>query len=259
MALCLLMSATFCIDTHAQWVDITKYYLSNTGFDNGSDQGWTYWFNGGTCNRREGSMEFWNNNSFDIHQDLTGLTNGHYRLSVQSYYRCQDNQQGYNDYKNGTENITAVMYAGSKEQKLLSVYTFAFNQNEWGTWSPDNRSHYPNTMEAARKAFDQGQYWNIMEFDVTEGAISIGLKNNHYIYSNWCIFDNFKLEVSSQSLTPAANITINTASTELIIGESIPLTVNFSPDNTTIKRVTWASNNADVATIDDHGMLTAMG
>ena len=64
MALCLLMPATFCIDTHAQWVDITKYYLSNTGFDNGSDQGWTYWFNGGTCNRREGSMEFWNNNSF---------------------------------------------------------------------------------------------------------------------------------------------------------------------------------------------------
>ncbi|MDY4890812.1 MAG: CotH kinase family protein [Prevotella sp.] len=259
MALCLLMPATFCIDTQAQWVDITKYYLSNTGFDNGSDQGWTYWFNGGTCNRREGSMEFWNNNSFDIHQDLTGLTNGHYRLSVQSYYRCQDNQQGYNDYKNGTENITAVMYAGSKEQKLLSVYTFAFNQNEWGTWSPDNRSYYPNTMEAARKAFDQGQYWNIMEFDVTDGAISIGLKNNHYIYSNWCIFDNFKLEVSSQSLTPAANITINAASTELIIGESTPLTVNFSPDNTTIKRVTWASNNADVATIDDHGILMAMG
>ena len=56
MALCLLMPETFCIDTHAQWVDITKYYLSNTGFDNGSDQGWKYWFNVGTCNRREGSM-----------------------------------------------------------------------------------------------------------------------------------------------------------------------------------------------------------
>lgn len=247
-----------CIDAQTQWVDITTYFITNPGFDNGSDLGWTYWYNGGTCNRREGSMEFWNNNSFDIHQDLSGLTNGHYRLSVQSYYRCQDNKQGYQDYKNGTENITAVMYAGAKEQKLLSVYSFAFDKYEWGTWSPDNRSHFPNTMEAARKAFDQKQYWNTMEFDVTDGSISIGLKNNHYIYSNWCIFDNFKLEVSSQSITTASSITINADNKELITGQSTPLSVTFSPDNTTIKRVTWASNNADVVTIDDQGMVTAI-
>lgn len=259
LALCAIMPMTPCVEAQAQWVDITQYYITNPGFDNGSDLGWTYVYNGGTSNRREGSMEFWNNNSFDIHQDLTGLSDGHYRLSVQSYFRCQNNDQGYRNYKNGTENITAVMYAGSKEQKLLSVYSFAFDSNEWGTWSPDYKSFYCNTMEAVRKAFDQGQYWNQMEFDVTGGNVSIGIKNNDYIYSNWCIFDNFKLEVSSKNLTTATAISITADKKELIVGETSTLSVAFTPDNATIKKVAWASNNADVAVIDENGKVSAVG
>ena len=89
----------------SEWIDITEERLVNPGFDGNSNKGWTYVSNAGSQAVRCESMEFWNG-TFDIYQTISSLPAGHYRMSVQSYYRCQDNNNGYPKYTAGTEDIT---------------------------------------------------------------------------------------------------------------------------------------------------------
>ena len=93
--------------THAEeWIDVTDAFIVNPSFEGNSNSGWSYVSDAGSRTVRCECMEFWNG-TFNIYQNLTGLTPGKYRLSVQAYYRCRDNNNGYPDYQNGTENITA--------------------------------------------------------------------------------------------------------------------------------------------------------
>ena len=125
----MLLLAGFTNYSHAKsdWIDITAERLVNPSFDGNSNAGWTYFSNAGSQAVRCESMEFWNG-TFDIYQTLSSLPAGHYRMSVQSYYRCQDNNNGYPKYTAGTEDITAYMYAGNTKQKLKSIYSFYFTE-----------------------------------------------------------------------------------------------------------------------------------
>ena len=74
------------------WTDITQHYVTNPGFDSNSNAGWTVTSDAGSKAVRCECMEFWNG-TFDIHQTLKGLPAGKYRLSVQAFYRTQDNSR----------------------------------------------------------------------------------------------------------------------------------------------------------------------
>ena len=232
-----------------EWIDITESYLTNPNFDNNSNRGWNFSFQGGTTNTRVECMEFWNN-TFDIHQQLKALPKGKYRLSVQSYYRCKDNNPGLREYQQGKENITAYLYADEKSQKLQSVYSFYFTNDVGGTWTDDWTHFYSNSMESARKAFDKGEYWNYMEFSTEGGDATIGIRNEHYFQSNWCIFDNFRLEVWGEVIR-VQDIRFDQNEMNLATGETISLTPTVSPENATFKKLAWSSSNQSVASVDD--------
>ena len=53
-------------------------------------------------------------------------------------------------------------------------------------------------------------------------------------------------------------VKLNTETLELFTGNTATLTATVEPDNATNKNVTWSSNNADVATVDN-GTVTAVG
>ena len=65
------------------------------------------------------------------------------------------------------------------------------------------------------------------------------------------------------STIEATGITINEGgywdTFELNVGETKQLTATIQPENTTDKTVTWSSNNTDVATVDQNGLVTAVG
>lgn len=239
-----------------EWIDITESYLTNPNFDNNSNQGWNFSFQGGTTNTRVECMEFWNN-TFDIHQQLKALPKGKYRLSVQSYYRCKDNNPGLREYQQGKENITAYLYADEKSQKLQSVYSFYFTNDVGGTWTDDWTHFYSNSMESARKAFDKGEYWNYMEFSTEGGDATIGIRNEHYFQSNWCIFDNFRLEVWGEVIR-VQDIRFDQNEMNLATGETISLKPTVSPENATFKKLAWSSSNQSVASVDDKGKVTTL-
>ena len=66
---------------------------------------------------------------------------------------------------------------------------------------------------------------------------------------------------SSESSQPAEiellAITLNKTETNILLGSSETLTATFNPANATNKEVEWSSDNADVATVDNTGKVTA--
>ena len=241
------------------WADVTKYLIKSPAFDGNSADGWQ-WENNGNCNIRVESMEFWQSR-FHLWQNLTGLPQGHYRLSVQSYYRQGNNNDSYNAHQNGTENITAYMYAGNKQQTLVSAYSYELPSYTDGCWTYRSGNgwnsvtrYFPNSMESAAVAFANDAYWNTMEFD-TDGDITIGLRNDNWASDNWCIFDNFRLEY--QVKTKATSISISLPVTEIMAGESVKATVNILPANT-LRWAKWTSSDETVATVSDDGTVTGV-
>ena len=237
------------------WIDITSQVLQNPTFDDNSQDGWQWESEAWSQTARMECMEFWNG-TFDIHQDVNYNHNGKYRLSVQTFYRVGDNNQGYRNYQNGTEDIPAVMYAGDTQQKLVSVYSEPSNDWVDGAWNSWNSPYFPNTMESARVWFDKGKYWNTMEFEA-DGNFRIGLKTDSYEGNNWCIFDNFKLEYYGDYVK-VTDVSVSVPSTSLTVGETVQASVIVSPANATISNVEWSSSNNNVATVTQSGLITAL-
>ena len=249
-----------------EWIDLTDQLITNYTFDGNTNQGWTFSWQRGNCNNRVDAMEFWNA-TFDIHQNLMNLSAGHYRLSVQSYFRCKDNQNGYQDYLNGTEDVTGYLYAGNQtyfEKKLVSIYSQSFNENlEGGCWSYSTGSwwdqtniYFPNNMESGTRAFKDGYYWNELEFDFDGGDLIIGLKNDNFISNNWCLFDNFKIEYYGEVVL-ATGLSVTPSLLTLLIGESFQLSASIKPENVTYKNLSWTSSNSSIASVSDDGIVTA--
>lgn len=56
---------------------------------------------------------------------------------------------------------------------------------------------------------------------------------------------------------PVTSVSLNKTSADLLVGETLQLTATVLPDNATDKTVTWATSNADVASVDN-GLVTAL-
>ncbi len=57
----------------------------------------------------------------------------------------------------------------------------------------------------------------------------------------------------------ADKVTIDFTEKTLEEGESVTLTVTFTPENTTDKTVVWTTSDPEVATVDENGVVTAVG
>ncbi len=114
-------------------------------------------------------------------------------------------------------------------------------------------------------------------FDGTEGTVygdvtlqedlEIGEGESLTIGQNASLTTNGRLTVNGGTLngTPSGDVTykvtgvsLDKGSLTLDVGESDTLNATVQPDNATNKNVTWSSNNADVATVEN-GVVTAIG
>lgn len=188
----LLMAATTVSAEVSQWRDMTKWFVVNPCFDNNSSEGWQWTSNASTQEVRVNCISFYAGN-FNLYQVLKGLPKGHYRLSVQGFYRVSDNQVSLAAHKNGTEQLTASLYAGTQTKLLTSLYSESLTYNAAGRCYENGGKYYPDGKEAALAAFDEGLYWNQLEFDA-EDDVTIGVECSSYESNNYCVLDNFKLE-----------------------------------------------------------------
>ncbi|MBO7660853.1 MAG: Ig-like domain-containing protein, partial [Bacteroidaceae bacterium] len=239
-----------------RWIDVTSY-LQNPGFDGNSRNGWTFDVNASSSDLNHECQEFWNG-TFDFWQTVVNVPNGSYRLSVQGYYRIGGNSSSYTAHQNGTERLTAQLYANSAETALVSVYSEYLSSNYNNScWAPSNSysEYYPNQMVSAAYCFSQGMYNNQLEFEVTDSRIQLGVRNESYTSSNWAIFDNFKLEYFGTD-THASSISFPQKTLTLELGENYQLTPTFVPENTVYREVNWRSSNPAIVSVDERGNLT---
>ena len=144
----LLAFVTPSIAMGQSWLDLTNEYIVNPNFDNNQSTGWTYTSNASSQQLNYEAMEFWYG-TFDIYQTIN-VPNGKYRISVQAYYRTEDNNNAYTKYENGEENITAYLYANKDSVKLASIYSehsTSYINGCWGTSNWQNRKYFPNSCK----------------------------------------------------------------------------------------------------------------
>lgn len=246
------------------WLDLTSEYIVNPNFDNNQSTGWTYTSNASSQQLNYEAMEFWNG-TFDIYQTVN-VPNGKYRISVQAYYRTANNSQdAYRNFENGTEDITAFLYANETRVNLVSIYSESSTTNIangcWGystsnNWQDRKYIYFPNNMESASQFFAEGKYTNVLEVEVTDGTLKFGLINENYSANNWCMFDNFRIEYYGTE-TPVIDISLSENNLTMIEGETKQLTAKITPENATFNKIIWESADPEIASVDQKGNVTA--
>ena len=160
-----------------------SFYIANANFTRSLPTGWNEKHTGGSItivgpNNRgaqetNSCTEAYNNDNFDIYQELTDLKNGVYVVSCQGYYR-----PGKNISATGAQN--AVLYANEASTPLQLLY--------------DDGNGVPNDMKTAADAFLAGRYsGNNVQVIVTNGKLRIGVKKDVKINEDWTAFDTFRL------------------------------------------------------------------
>jgi hypothetical protein len=179
--------------------DITRKIV-NPSFDTGTSEGWT---GNVTVSKDYKNCEAFEK-TFDLYQDITNLPDGVYELSVLAFQRVGTNEDASAAHDNGTENITAFLYANDLETPFTSPYTYGMKEPSGGNpadykYNLNGEDVYiPNSMQgmAAAIAENPKAYTVTVPMLVEGGTLRIGVRakkrpsNSH----DWAIWDNFRLK-----------------------------------------------------------------
>jgi len=174
--------------------------ITNPKFDDAKGTGWKFTEKEGLSTNFtaiNNCAEQWQR-KFDFYQELSGLDNGYYKVSVQGFYRAGGGGS------TGTERH-AVLYANDVTTQLASILSEAGNPAITGnTSTPSGYGAVPNDIASANGAFAENLYSNFLFVQVTDGKLKFGIKKETTIDADWTCFDNFTLtyygtgEVSDQ-------------------------------------------------------------
>ena len=133
--------------------------------------------------------------TFNIHQTVTGLPDGWYKVRVQGVY-C-DNL--IDNVPNSDERT--CFYANKSSMGVQLATTQAPNT----TLFTGGTDGYVNTLEDARKAFDNGMFNDcIMLTYVNDGKLNVGLFNAHAVEDEVSYYNAFRLSYYAATL-PASD------------------------------------------------------
>ena len=180
--------------------DLT-YMLANPTFDSGKD-GWTgatvvdgNWKN---CESYQGT--------FDMYQEFVAPQDGVYEISAQAMQRVTWNEGTATAHENGSEDITAVLYANNMESKFASPFTYGVTEsekadNEYKYTTPDGEEVYiPNSMKGFANACEKNPeaYKTTVTILLKAGeTVRMGVRETKRPSANagdWAIWDNFSMK-----------------------------------------------------------------
>lgn len=181
--------------------DLT-YMLANPTFDTGNGDGWTGatvvdgdWKN---CESYQGT--------FDMYQEFVAPQDGVYEISAQAMQRVTWNEATATAHENGSEDITAVLYANNMESKFASPFTYGVTEsekadNEYEYTTPDGEKVYiPNSMKGFANACDKNPeaYKTTVTILLKAGeTVRMGVRETKRPSANagdWAIWDNFSMK-----------------------------------------------------------------
>ena len=151
--------------------------------------------------------------------------------------------------KAGAVTITATAADGSGKSAVCKVTvtgdtTPPAHEHSYGDWSKDGTNHWHECTDA----------------DCPNQSESIKDKAAH-IYDDdadtTCNICGYVRTVTPE-IVPVSQITLNKAEASIPVGSSETLTATVTPENATVKALTWASSDEDVATVAPDGTVTAV-
>ena len=180
---------------------VLTYMLQNPTFDSGKD-GWTgatvvdgNWKN---CESYQGT--------FDMYQEFVAPQDGVYEISAQAMHRVTWNEGTATAHENGSEDITAVLYANNMESKFASPFTYGVTEsekadNEYKYTTPDGEEVYiPNSMKGFANACEKNPeaYKTTVTILLKAGeTVRMGVRETKRPSANagdWAIWDNFSMK-----------------------------------------------------------------
>ena len=112
---------------------------------------------------------------------------------------------------------------------------------------------------------------NVWTWDAENSRLSVGYNNRTYYlrYNN----NNFSINTATNSVylfekssytevydeNKVESVTVTPASAELFVGGQVQLQAELLPVTLSDKSVTWSSANEEIATVDENGLVTAVG
>jgi len=180
--------------------DMTSDFILNASFDNNDATGWKGSTPGLDMTNDTRNAEFYNTN-FNIYQQLAGLPNGVYQLSVQGYYRAGGSGDAYNAWLEGEEtNLHAMMYVITGKDTMtvpLPSICKDAQSSKLGVGVEAEVApgmYVPDNMLAAATYFAKDCYAdNSLLFCIEDGTLTFGLRKDTKINRDWTIFDSWKL------------------------------------------------------------------
>lgn len=253
-------------------IDITSLIINA---DCSSSQGWKGSPKIGGLNSNPNAEKY--NSTFDVYQIIENVPNGLYKLKVQGMYRYGTysyEEAGGNNVmamltipyatiskKLGVDRRLAVLYANDTEVGLPSPLDYARTQPLHDSDKETEFGWVPNTQSGLSMAFDTGDYSIELLVPVTENKLRIGVKKPKYGYKNdWAAWDNFELfYLGSEDFILAEKIQIVNSVPKLCIGDQYKLNIKIDPINAVNPKVQFTSQNNNVVTVDENGIITANG
>lgn len=170
-------------DEHAMQLNGTSDIQAGAAFVDDQTQG-------------NGIREIWNNPAgYDINYTLTDLPAGIYRFTVSGYYRDGSADNIGAKHSNGTEELRAKIYANDVTEALMSICAPERTTSGQGCNKKTGDYYVPDSRGDAAIATREGLYVNKpVEINLSGGTLTIGVRKDGGVDSDWTIFDSFKLQ-----------------------------------------------------------------
>lgn len=170
--------------------DMTDLHVVNPTV-RANNAGWTYNPEDAKATVNYNIAEFYNKD-YDMSQTIEGIPDGMYVVYVTGYYRAtgNDNSVGFNAHEDGSEVISAELYANGNATKLACLYEH--DVTEIGDITGYN--NFANSMAEAEVCFNKGFYaGNQVSVIVTGGKLTFGIRDKNHGGGSWTAFRDFKL------------------------------------------------------------------
>ena len=194
--------------------------ITNPGFEIAGGKGWSTgslgtpnnWYGGSDNNHNAEAFE----RNFDVYQDVEGLPNGLYEVSVQAFYRTAANSDAYTAYENdpemtGDAKVLSYVYLNEFATPIRNVMEIQFDENlanncfttPAGTYTLDGMA----SASAAFSLDDEEKNFTMKVYGIiTDGKMRLGIRGEGTNGSRWTLWDNFKLRYMGKNKVAVATV-----------------------------------------------------
>lgn len=230
-------------NTLAQW-----YFLSKNDRDKmlaaataGSPADATYYVKQANISRNR-SAGGYNVNAWS--QYNVGGTQDNANFAAQVYNAAVDNYQTIENIPNGTYTVAVQAFTSGSNVKFYA------NDQEVDVKANDSGV---GSCSGAAALFKQGLYPNTVTVTVTDRTLKIGFAGD-CSGNKWLCYDDVTLYMTGYT----ANTGVSAEDVELQIGQTAEIVAATVPATASFNALTYASSDANIATVDENGVVTGV-